>query len=239
MQDTFCVGHGHTPAGASAGRAPAAGDPDLVGWWTFDEGSGTVAKDSSGHGNHGTFNGSPQWVSGHLGGALQLNGSDAYLDCGSDPSLNLTSWTITFWLNAAENKNYNGFVIKGLDAAENYEILGFSDGSLHMPILFTDGTRTFVNGPTGAIVVGQWAHFVYTYSSGKGRHLYKNGVSIFSDTQSGTPQASTSALTIGNERPLTRFVHGAMDDVRIYNRVLTDAEIKERHGGPGETGGQP
>ena len=43
---------------------------ELVGWWRFDEGSGTIANDSSGNGNDGTFYGDPQWVIGYFGGAL-------------------------------------------------------------------------------------------------------------------------------------------------------------------------
>ncbi|MDT8301292.1 MAG: hypothetical protein RQ760_07385, partial [Sedimentisphaerales bacterium] len=86
---------------------------ELVGWWRFDEGSGTTAVDSSGNGNDGIFNGDPQWVMGYFGGALEFDGVDDWLDCGSDPSLDLTTWTITFWLKVNENKNYNGFIIKG------------------------------------------------------------------------------------------------------------------------------
>jgi hypothetical protein len=212
--------------GLAAGPAASAADPNLVGWWTFDEGSGTVAKDSSGYGNDGALNGNPQWVFGYLGGALEFDGADDYVDCGNDPSLDLTTWTITFWLKATQNKNYSGFVIKGLDAAENYEVLGFADGSVHMPITFRDGTRTFVNTAAGAIVVGEWAHFAYSYSSATGRRFYKDGSLIFSDAPTGTPQSSTDPLTIGNERPLSRFTNGIMDDVRIYNRALKDAEIK-------------
>jgi hypothetical protein len=212
--------------GASAGRAPAADDPYLIGWWTFDEGSGTVAKDSSGHNNNGTLNGGPQWVSGYSGGALKLDGTDDYVDCGNDPSLDLTAWTITFWLNVTQNKDYNAFVVKGLDAAENYEVLGFANGSMHMPITFDSGTRTFVNTPAGIIVAGEWAHFAYSYSSTTGRRFYKDGNSVYSDAPAGTPKASTEVLTIGNERPMTRFTNGIMDDVRIYNRVLTAGQVK-------------
>ena len=94
-----------------------AGDPTLVGWWKLDEGTGTTARDISGYGNDGTFGGDPQWVAGRFGKALEFDGSDDFLDCGNDPRLDLTLWTIAFWLNAAQNKDYNGFVIKGLDAA--------------------------------------------------------------------------------------------------------------------------
>ena len=53
-------------AGAAAG---------LVGWWKFDEGAGTLARDSYGLGNDGTLRGGTQWVPGIMGGAVQLTGS--------------------------------------------------------------------------------------------------------------------------------------------------------------------
>jgi len=198
---------------------------ELVGWWRFDEGSGTVAHDTSDNGNDGTFNGDPQWVVGYFGGALEFDGSDDWLDCGNDPSLDLTTWTITFWLKVNENKNYNGFIIKGNDAAENYEVLGFADGSFHFPIQHTDGSRTYINTAAGVIVPDEWAHFAYSYDAAEGRRFYKNGSLIFEDTESGTPQASTVSLAIGNEQPMSRYVNGTMDDIRIYNHVLTEGEI--------------
>jgi hypothetical protein len=222
----FVLGMAVLLLGASVGQALAADDPYLVGWWMFDDGSGTVAKDSSGKGNDGTLNGGPQWVSGYSGGALKFDGTDDYVDCGNDASLDLTAWTIAFWVNVAQNKDYNAFVVKGLDAAENYEVLGFANGSMHFPIAMAGGTRTYVNTAAGIIVAGEWAHFAYSYSSTTGRRLYKDGSLVYSDAPSGTPQPTTEPLTIGNERPMTRFTDGTMDDVRIYNRVLTAGQVK-------------
>jgi hypothetical protein len=198
---------------------------ELVGWWRFDEGSGTIANDSSGNGNDGTFNGDPQWVVGYFGGALEFDGTDDWLDCGNDPSLDLTTWTITFWLKVNENKNYNGFIIKGNDVTENYEVLGFADGSFHFPIAHTDGSRTYINTAAGVIVPDEWAHFAYSYDAAQGRRFYKNGDLIFEDTESGTPQTSSVSLAIGNEQPLSRYVNGAMDDIRIYNHLLSESEL--------------
>jgi len=198
---------------------------ELVGWWRFDEGSGTIANDSSGNGNDGTFNGDPQWVVGYFGGALEFDGTDDWLDCGNDPSLDLTTWTITFWLKVNENKNYNGFIIKGDDVTENYEVLGFADGSFHFPIAHTDGSRTYINTAAGVIVPDEWAHFAYSYDAAQGRRFYKNGDLIFEDTESGTPQTSSVSLAIGNEQPLSRYVNGAMDDIRIYNHLLSEPEL--------------
>ncbi|MHC4439770.1 MAG: LamG-like jellyroll fold domain-containing protein, partial [Planctomycetota bacterium] len=198
---------------------------ELVGHWKFDESSGTTAYDISGNGNDGTFNGNPQWVAGYFGTALEFDGTDDWLDCGSDPSLDLTAWTIMFWLNLNENKDFNAYVVKGLDAAENYEILTYGDGHFHFPILFTDGSRTFGNTDPGICVVGEWTHYTYTYDSSEGRRFYKNGSLVFEDTESGTPQTSMTSLAICNEQPMSRFVNGTMDDIRIYNNSLTEPEI--------------
>jgi hypothetical protein len=198
---------------------------DLVGFWRLDDGAGTTAFDSSDFGNDGTLNGDPKWVAGHFGTALEFDGSGDWVDCGNDPSLDLTKWTITFWLNISENKNYSGFVVKGLDAAENYEVLAYGDGSFHFPIMFTDGSRTYVNTAAGVCVVGEWAHYAYSYDSTAGRRFYKNGTLILEDTESGTPRTSTESLTIGNEQPMSRFVNGVMDDVRIYNHAMSEPEI--------------
>ena len=208
------------------GVAPA-GDPTLVGWWKCDDGTGTVARDSSDYGNDGAFNGDPQWVEGYFGGAIEFDGSGDYLDCGDDPSLDLTTWTITFWLNLNENKNYNGYIVKGLDAAENFEVLTYGAGNFHFPILFEDGGRGFSNTENGVSIVGEWSHYTYTYDASEGRRFYKDGVLIFEDTESRVPQTSDEPLIIGNEGGTDRFVPGVMDDIRIYNRVLTAEELAD------------
>jgi len=198
---------------------------DLVAYWRLDEGSGTTANDSSGHGNHGTFNGDPQWVEGYYGRAIEFDGAGDFLDCGSDPSLDLTKWTIAFWLRLNENKSYNAYIVKGLDVTENYEVLTYGDGHFHLPIGHADGSRTMGDTPAGVAVTDEWAHFTYTYDPAEGRRFYKDGSLIFEDTESKTPQTSTNPLIIGNEGGMSRFVNGTMDDIRIYNNVLTGVEI--------------
>jgi len=204
-----------------------AADPSLVAYWQLDEGTGTIAIDSSGNGNDGTLIGGPQWVAGRIKGALQFDGNNDYVDCGTGPDLDLTTWTITFWLNMNLNKNHTAFIVKGLDSNENYEVLGYADGHLHLPIQFDDGTRTWANTPAGLVVENEWTHFSYTYDSTQGRRIYKNGVLAFEDTESNTPQASTSSLTIGFEQTTTRYLNGIMDDVQLYNRSMTREEIAQ------------
>jgi len=69
---------------------------DLVGYWKLDDGSGTVAADSSGNGNDGTIVNNPTWISGVAGAALEFHGLGVsggggdYIDCGNDPILDIT-----------------------------------------------------------------------------------------------------------------------------------------------------
>ncbi len=71
------------------GLAAGIANADLVGYWKFDEGSGNTAYDLSNYTNDGTINGDPKWVAGKIGAALEFDGSDDYVDCGNDPSLNI------------------------------------------------------------------------------------------------------------------------------------------------------
>jgi concanavalin A-like lectin/glucanase superfamily protein len=70
----------------------------LVAHYDFDKCKGAVVPDISGHGNDGKIFGGAKQVTGDFGSALEFNGSDAYVDCGAKPSLNVGKvGTIMFW----------------------------------------------------------------------------------------------------------------------------------------------
>ena len=81
-----------------AGISDAKIDPEtIVGAWLFDENKGDTAKDASGNGNDGTIMGTPQWVNGKFGKALELNGVGDYVDLPqlpeqTDQPLSFTAW---------------------------------------------------------------------------------------------------------------------------------------------------
>ena len=70
----------------------------LVGWWKFDEGSGTVAYDSSGNGNNGNLTNGPTWTTGKVGGALSFDGENDYVDVPSIQSVNGGGVTFAVWI---------------------------------------------------------------------------------------------------------------------------------------------
>ncbi len=114
-----------------AGAAEAA-DPSLVGWWKLGDGSGDTAVDSSDYGNNGTVNVGPQWVAGTIGGALQLDGVDDFVEVSNAESLTADNEvTVMLWLNAEVAGNgaggaYGGLITKGTGA----ENLLFGSGLL-------------------------------------------------------------------------------------------------------------
>jgi hypothetical protein len=76
---------------------PATGT-NLLGYWKFDEGRGTIAADSSPHGHHGTIHGAT-WVPGRIGPALAFDGVNSYVQVARDPSLDsLSGLTMAGWI---------------------------------------------------------------------------------------------------------------------------------------------
>lgn len=73
----------------------------LVAHWRLDETSGNIAYDSSGNGHDGTLQGDAQWTSGRIGGALDFDGSDDYVDIAYSPALSLNEFTFSAWVNIA------------------------------------------------------------------------------------------------------------------------------------------
>ncbi|NLZ05315.1 MAG: hypothetical protein GXY19_09095 [Phycisphaerae bacterium] len=201
-------------------------DPSLAAWWPFDEGEGNVAYDASGNGNDGVFNGDPQWVPGVLGSALEFNGDD-YLNCGNGPTLQIRdAITMALWFNVeAFQTEWEAFFSKGDDSYRASRGDGTGNAT-HMGISGTSvgGGNGYFNG-TVIITGGEWHHYASTYDGAEGR-IYIDGV--LDVTSPGTGQISSSSyeLWIGtNSQNTGRLLHGILDDIQIYSRALSEAEI--------------
>jgi len=199
---------------------PASGD--LVGWWPFDETEGSIAKDLSGNGNDGTIVGTPIWVPGKIGGALEFDGS-TYVNCGRDPSLNIRNQiTIAFWFKVQAFVNtWEAFLAKGDGAYRASRGDGTGNGT-HMGI---SGSNYF-NAPT-IITDNQWHHYCATYD-GSTAIIYIDGREDARQTYSGQIGDSSSYdLLIGeNQQATGRLLHGLLDDIQIYDNALTPLEIQ-------------
>ncbi|OHA15606.1 MAG: hypothetical protein A3H57_03180 [Candidatus Taylorbacteria bacterium RIFCSPLOWO2_02_FULL_43_11] len=218
------------PNAATAVSLRAASNLGLVGYWTFDEGTGLRANDFSGKNNYGTLSGTtkPTWVSGKHGKALSFDGTSGYVDAGNQSSVNLTTAiTASVWIKYnvdPKTLRYNGIISKQV-STNAYQLQTYS----------TDGRIEFVigTGVTAAASIsntvlkqGAWYHIVGTFD-GSNVRMYVNGIADGTPAPYvGTIPISSNNLVIGkNYDGTNKFFNGLIDDVRIYSRALSAAEI--------------
>lgn len=199
--------------------------PGLVGWWRFDEGSGTVAKDSGGNGNDGTVYGAT-WVDGKYGNASSFDGVNDYVKVDNNAALQITgNLTIAFWVNIVSlsadmvpvDKHWGG----------EYFVKLLATGALQFAHGAPGNAEELTILPAGSITAGSWIHIaVVRNTSTTQLTAYKNGVAGSPVSYTKTPTASTQDVYIGMEDAAYNPFYGAIDEVRIYNRALSQDEIQ-------------
>ena len=209
------------------GSASAA----LVGHWQLDDGSGTTAVDSSGNGNNGTLQGSPQWVAGFAAGGLELNGTTDYVDCGSGSSLDITEQiTIAAWVKIDVFGDWDGIVTKGITQAP-YAMQMWGDGSLRFSANWGTPAGGVGDGSWNTntkMAAGEWLHVVVTYDGSTLRFYFDGEKDSLEVAQGLTFGTAAESLVLGCDFPGgDEYFDGVMDDVRIYNQALTEAEIRQ------------
>ncbi|MCH7559210.1 MAG: discoidin domain-containing protein, partial [Planctomycetes bacterium] len=209
-----------------------AADPSLVGWWKFNESSGTTAKDSSAYGNDGTLNGDPQWVNGKLARALQFDGVDEFVEVPHADILTVDNEvTVMAWINTSRHggpgtEGYQGIVAKG-NSTRSYSLYTQSAGTLHFST--TSGGAYVGSSSSSQVPLNEWAHVAAMVAGGEHRYYINGEPAGTGGGGINLPGATdTDNVVIGRtQEGATRSFLGMIDDVRIYNRALTEDEIKQ------------
>ncbi|KQX48844.1 LamG-like jellyroll fold domain-containing protein [Paenibacillus sp. Root444D2] len=190
------------------------------GWWKFDETSGTTAADSNGYNQAATLVNGANWTTGKMNGALHLDGVNDYATLPNILNPVGNYFTATAWVK--------------LDA---------SSGTVQ-EILQQDGTNgkiwlyrrpeatlgTYLGGTpllsTNTIPIGSWVFVAVSYDTSTVR-LYLNGSLEASAAK--TLQSETSGMLVGVSKTSDSYWNGGIDNLRIYNRQLSDNDILDAY----------
>jgi hypothetical protein len=228
--------------GRDAVVVPDAGPVDagpstegLIGFWRFEEGDGTKAADSSGNGNAGTLRGDDlAWVDGRgTGHALEIPNSNNHgVTVNASPSIDSirSAFTIAAWIYRTEERDGVASILmrRSTGISEYFGLAltadGMPRGYLNSHLMPAPPTLT---GPD-PIPVGQWVHLAMTYN-GATMHLFANGTDIGNVAVTTTIMGQKTFLCIGcgqnADNVVTEPLSGRLDDLRLYQRALSAAEI--------------
>jgi hypothetical protein len=192
----------------------------------FDEGAGTQAADASGNNNHGTlFNAT--WGAGKFGAAPVFDGAESWVTVADAASLDLSSqMTISAWVNPSSvASDWSTLVLKERAPGLAYALYA-TDGGSRPPAGYVNvgGSDTAVVSPS-MLALNTWTHVAATYGGGAMR-IYVDGVLRATRALTGTMPASTGSLRIGGNSVWGEYFAGSIDEVRVYNRALAEAEIR-------------
>jgi hypothetical protein len=174
------------------------------------------------------------------GNALQFDGQDDYVDCGNDSSLNTMEFTVSAWTKTSSTVNGFGTVVaKGKAYDENYGLYIQKTTGVVRFQFSSGGTytldQTFVDGTTN-IVDSSWHHIVGTFNGLVLKLYIDNALEKIGTATTKAPDENDRVMTLGirNDNPPMRYkFNGILDEVVIYNRALSAAEIQELMlGGP-------
>ena len=208
----------------------AAVDEHTVAVWLFEEGAGDVAKDASGNGHDGEFEGSPKWVKGKFGTGLEFPGNDSgYVVVQSTKKLELETLSIEAWVKVEEGTGkWQGIVCKQQAGCNNrnYGIWVHVDQHVLHSEIGANGACGFSIDATTDITDNKWHHLAFTYDGKMGRAYVDGELEV--EAPNGTTFQSADPITIGVPNlNNANGLKGIIEEIRISNVARTEAEIQE------------
>lgn len=207
----------------------------LIAHWTFNEGTGAVAGDRKNAYNGTLINMEEvDWTAGKIGTALNFDGADERIEGITYSALNTTMssntvFSFSMWASASSfQAGDTAFCMGVLNSGSSTNTIIFRPYSTS-----NNGPRLFHNGGTalfdlaGPAADGAFNHFCYVQDGATDHTLYVNGSSVATSSTSTTMTSSFGEVTIAVKNDNANFYLGRIDDIRIYDRALTAAEVSK------------
>lgn len=209
--------------------APSASGPvipGLIAHWPLDEGSGSQVRDLTGISTPGTIV-NATWITGRIGSALKFSPPSKVL-LGNAPRLaQATEITVMFWIKAPRNTVAHE-PVSVVRHDRHFTALQLThEGTAHGVSWAGDHVNLGVFPWRDVWDDERWRHYAVTYHQDRGMHIYRDGAVHFSDAKLIGPLPTTTdePFILGASEKECEYFTGALDDVRVYDRVLTATQI--------------
>ena len=208
----------------------------LVGFWKFDQSSGTSVTDSSGNSLTGTLTNGPTWTtSGKIGSAASFDGTNDYGSVAYNSLLNIKRVTMSAWVykTTANASGWPSIMSRQYGSSTDDLIwLGYDDSASDYytcSVQTTNGLKGVISTTASTGDINTWVHVSCTYD-GANIMIYRNGTLIGTLPETGDMQTDTTALTFASNNNTgslspSDFFPGRIDEIRLYKRALSANEI--------------
>ncbi len=226
----------------TSGRISSRVEYTVAGYWHFDEGAGTALSDASGSGNSGS---APplagHWLAGadcRAGNCYGFDGSTDYFQIDDAPSIRLQQVTVEAWFSTTNSSLSQAIVSKlgsgGYQLSLNSGSAACGSATLCFEASLGGARYAAAATPPAGVSSNAWHHVAGSYDGSTVR-LYLDGVEVASAVQAGPITYDAAPLCIGSEASATDcrsgggFFFGAIDEVRLFGRALSGAEVANHY----------
>ena len=210
-----------------AGMSYAYGPENVMGMWLLDEDGGDIAGDSSGNGNDGELTGGPEWIEGVFGSALQFAGNNVIIQ--DHPTLDAElddGFTFVCWQNQPPGDADGGYLVKEEGWTNKMCYRFFSNHGNDFGFMVVPQDGTIEEYYAGAPKDDTWHHVAAVYD-GSNIIGYQDG-ELLKKWPYDKGVADTDARAfIGSGHPNGEYFPGALDELALFNVVLSEDEIRD------------
>ena len=195
----------------------------LIGWWPFNGN----AQDESGNGNHGVLMNNVKFIKDRFNDsskAITLQGDSSYVVT-SLKTIQSNSYTISCWFKTSEIMSNEIGLVVSRRAPFQSDGLYLSDTNGYIQCVTECDQAFHYNGKTEKYNDDKWHHFVSVFD-GKKMFGYVDG-KLFSIQNLEVTTCIVSPFEFGRDNPYGRYFKGDMDDIGIWNRALSEQEVKD------------